>query len=168
MRDPTGKQGRPFSCLTTRARDPMPVTNAHVASIFAEMADLLEIQGANPFRVRAYRTAAQTVSGLTRRVADMVEAGEDLSALPGIGDDLAGKIAEIVRSGTLAQLTQLETDVSPELARMLRIPGLGPKRVAALHGALGIDSLDQLAAAAVAGRITEVEGFGDKTQQKIL
>ncbi len=146
----------------------MPATNRDVATIFEELADLLEIQGANPFRVRAYRGAARTVSSLPRSVADLVSEGADLTELSGIGKDLAAKVTEIVDTGTLAQLTDLKKEVSPELAMMLRIPGLGPKRVATLRAELGIDTLEKLEEAAASGRIAHIEGFGQKTQQKIL
>ena len=86
----------------------MPVQNSDVAAIFDKVADLLEIEGANPFRVRAYRNAARAVSGLARNVSDMVASEKDLTELPGIGKDLAGKIREIVETGSLAQLEELE------------------------------------------------------------
>ncbi len=77
----------------------MPIQNAEIAGLLSQEAELLEIQGANPFRVRAYRRAAQTIDALPRSVANLIAGGEDLTALPGIGEDLAGKIAEIVRTG---------------------------------------------------------------------
>jgi DNA polymerase (family 10) len=104
----------------------MPVRNAEIADLFDRMAALLESQGANPFRVRAYRNAARTVSGLPRSVADMLAAEEELSKLPGIGKDLAEKIAEIVDTRHLAAL---EEEVPAELVDLTRLPGLGPKRV---------------------------------------
>ena len=85
----------------------MPVHNADIAEIFSELADLLEIQEANPFRVRAYRNAAQTVAGLPRDAADMLRDHEDLTELPGIGDDLAGKIGQIIDTGRLDVLALL-------------------------------------------------------------
>ena len=146
----------------------MPVTNSDVASIFEQVADLLDIQGANEFRVRSYRTAAQTISSLSRSVTDIVEAGDDLTGISGIGDDLAGKITEIVETGSLDQLQDLEQEVPPDLAEMLRLPALGPKRVATLREELEIDAMEKLEEAAVSGRISEVEGFGEKTREKIL
>jgi DNA polymerase (family 10) len=82
----------------------MPVQNSDVSDIFNKMADLLGIEGANPFRVRAYRDAARVISGLPRNVSDMIKSEKDLAELPGIGKDLAGKIKEIAESGSLAQL----------------------------------------------------------------
>jgi DNA polymerase (family 10) len=146
----------------------LPVHNADIAEIFNKVADLLEIEGANQFRVRAYRNAARTVESLSRRVADMLEDGEDLTELSGIGEDLAGKIKEIVETGTLDQLAEIEDRTSPELADLLDISGLGPKRVKALHDELGITTLDDLEKAAHSGKIRDIEGFGEKTEKKIL
>jgi DNA polymerase (family 10) len=144
------------------------VTNSEIADIFREVADILEIQGANPFRVRAYRTAARTVSALGRNVADMINAGEDLTELQGIGEDLAGKIEEIVETGSLEQLEHLKNETSPELAKLLEIEELGPKRVRQLHEALGVNTLKELEEAAEADKIERLEGFGSVLQEKIL
>jgi len=146
----------------------MPVTNAQVSRTLEQMADLLEIQGANVFRVRAYRNAARTIGELAERVATMLDRGEDLSELPGIGKDLAGKIAEIVRTGRLTALEALEKEVPGELADLMRLPGLGPKRVAALHEKLGIDSFGDLRKAAKAGKISGLPGFGAKTEKRLI
>ena len=146
----------------------MPVHNADVAAIFDEVADLLDIEGANRFRVRAYRNAARTIGQLSQPVADLVAEGKDLSELPDVGDDLAGKIEEIVETGTLTLLDELEQQTAPALADLMRIPGLGPKRVRALHEALGITSAEELKRTAEAGRVREVEGFGEKLEQTIL
>jgi DNA polymerase (family 10) len=110
----------------------MPVLNSDVARIFNRVADLLEIESENPYRVRAYRNAARTVTGLPRGVSDMVDAGEALDDLPGIGKDLAGKIREIVDTGTLSQLEEIEEKTPPELSELMKIPGLGAKKVHAL------------------------------------
>ncbi|MEO8654477.1 MAG: DNA polymerase/3'-5' exonuclease PolX [Ramlibacter sp.] len=146
----------------------MPVVNADVAAVFNQIADLLEVQGANPFRIRAYRNAARNVSELGGSVAEMLSRGEDLDALPGIGADLAGKIAEIVASGTCQQLESLRKEVPPAITELLAIPRLGPKRVRALHHELGVQTLPQLLTAAREGRISQVPGFGPKMQQQIL
>ncbi len=146
----------------------MPVRNAEIADLFDRMATLLEIQGANPFRVRAYRNAAQTLRGLPRRVADMLAEEEDLSRLPGIGKDLAGKIAELVDTGHFVALEELEKEVPAGLVELTRLAGLGPKRVRVLHEELGIRDLTELERAARKGRIRELAGFGVKTEQRIL
>lgn len=146
----------------------MPVHNEEIALIFDELADLLEIEEANPFRVRAYRNAARTVRSLGRELAQMVADGEELTALPGIGKDLAAKIREILATGHAAALDQLHSEVPATLEALLKIPGLGPKRVKALYHELHIESLPQLEAAARSGKLRQLEGFGEKTEQKIL
>jgi DNA polymerase (family 10) len=146
----------------------MPVVNSDVARIFNQMADLLEIDAANPFRVRAYRNAARTLSSLGKSVSEMVEKGEDLSELPGIGEDLAGKIREIVETGSLSQLEEVEEKTPAELSKLMKIPGLGPKRVGLLHKELGISSIEDLQKRAEEKKIGELKGFGKKTEATIL
>ncbi len=146
----------------------MPVHNSDVADKFNRVADLLDIKGENEYRIRAYRNAAQTISGLSRSVVESVEKGEDLSELSGIGKDLAGKIEEIVKTGELEQLRQLEREVPTGLRQLLSIEDLGPKRVKKLHEEIGIKSIEDLEKAAKAGKIQNMEGFGKKTTQKIL
>lgn len=146
----------------------MTAHNADVAAIFEEIADLLEIENANPFRVRAYRTAARVIGDLNREVSDLLAQGADLTELPGIGEDLAAKIQEIVTSGTSAMLVKLRKRTPPALIELLKLPGLGPKKVKTLYQELDIHSLDQLARAARDGRIRNLHGFGAKTEAKIL
>ncbi len=146
----------------------MPVHNEDIAVIFEEMADLLEVEEANPFRVRAYRNAARTVRALGRELSEMLAAGRDLTELSGIGKDLAAKIAEIVATGHAEALDKLHKEVPAGLEALLRIPGLGPKRVKALYHDLHIKSVKQLESAAKRGRIRELPGFGAKTEQRIL
>lgn len=146
----------------------MPVVNAEIASQLDKLADLLAIEGANPFRVRAYRRAARLIGELPRNVADLLARGEDLDELPGIGRDLAYKIAVIARGGHLPMLDLLEHEVSPGVTALLALPGLGPKRVHLLHEKLGIDTLDKLAAAAKAGRLRSVPGVGPGIEVKVL
>lgn len=146
----------------------MPIQNSDVAEIFEKVADLLEIEGENRFRVRAYRDAARTVGGHSRSVAEMVEGGENLTELPGIGKDLAGKIREIVETGTLSQAEELEKRTDPGLRELLGLPGLGRERVRELHESLGVRSLQELEEAARDGKISELPGFGKKTERNIL
>jgi DNA polymerase (family X) len=146
----------------------VPVLNSDVAEIFNRVADLLEIESSNAFRIRAYRNAARIIAGLQKRVSDMVEAGEALDDLPGIGKDLAGKIEEIVETGTLSQLEELEKRTPPELSEIMKIPGLGGKRVAVLHRELGVSGIQDLKERARKGQIRDLEGFGKKTEQNIL
>lgn len=146
----------------------MPVVNADVVAVFNEIADLLEVKGANVFRVRAYRNAARVLGGLRCNVKTMLENGEDLDALPGIGFDLAGKIAEVVNTGSCTLLNRLHAELPPAMGLLLKIPGMGPKRVQALHHDLGIQTLDDAHRAAEQDRVCKVHGFGKKLQQQIL
>jgi DNA polymerase/3'-5' exonuclease PolX len=146
----------------------MTVHNADIAAIFEEIAELLEIQNENPFRIRAYRNAARQVEGMGVALSELVARGEDLTALPGIGEDLAAKIREIVETSKCKALEKLRQQLPPTITELLRIPGLGPKRVRALHDRLKVKSVEQLAQAAQAGKIRELEGFGTKTEQTIL
>jgi DNA polymerase (family 10) len=146
----------------------MSVHNAEIAEMFSRLAELLEIQGANPFRIRAYRKAAQTIEGLPHSVTSMLAEGADLSELPGIGEDLAAKIQEIVETGHLALLEQVSSQLPGQLAELAKIPGLGPKRVKMLYDTLGIQDLKGLAKAARTGQIRQLHGFGAKTEENIL
>ncbi|HKJ70729.1 MAG TPA: DNA polymerase/3'-5' exonuclease PolX [Gammaproteobacteria bacterium] len=146
----------------------MAIHNAEIAERFERLADLLEVEGANPFRVRAYRNAARVIGGLSPSLSDLVADGADLSRYPGIGDDLADKIRTLVTTGDLPLLREVEGRVPAELSDLMHIKGLGPKRVKALYDGLGIDSLEDLEAAARSGRIRELEGFGAKTEQALL
>jgi DNA polymerase (family 10) len=142
--------------------------NPDIARVFDEVADLLEIQNANPFRVRAYRNAARTVRDFPEPIADLVRAGtKDLTEIPGIGEDLAGKITEIVNTGELKLRRQLAAKLPAGLLDLLRIPGLGPKRVRLLHKKLKVKSAADLAKALDAGKIQKLKGFGPKIEEKM-
>jgi DNA polymerase (family 10) len=145
----------------------MSVQNLAVAAIFEEIADRLAIQGANVFRVRAYGNAVRMLQGLGRDVRQMVERGEDLTALPGIGADLAGKIREIVETGKCALLDRLRREMPAAVTELLRVPGLGPKRVAALWHELDVQTPEQVLRAARDGRIRELPHFGEKMERQI-
>jgi DNA polymerase (family 10) len=140
--------------------------NPEVAQVFDEVADLLEIQGANPFRVRAYRNAARTIRDLSEPLTGMVNG--KLESLAGIGKDLAGKIVTILETGDLPLRQELRSQVPTGLRDLLRLPGLGPKRALTLHQQLHITSLDKLRHAAEKHRIGKLRGFGTKTEGKIL
>jgi DNA polymerase (family 10) len=146
----------------------MPIQNREIADIFERLADLLEIEEANNFRVRAYRNAARTVRDATPMMAELLDQGEDLSELPGIGDDLAGKIATIVETGSLPLLEDVESRTPRTLSSLMDIEGLGPKRTATLNRELDIESIDDLEAAARDGKVRELSGFGRKTEEKLL
>ncbi len=142
--------------------------NADIAAAFEEIADLLEIENANPFRVRAYRNAARVVGGLPREAAAMLAGGEDLAELPGIGKDLAGKIAELVKTGDTAVLQDLHRHTPQGLVELLRLPGLGPKKVRALHDQLHVETVAQLHRALKDGRVADLAGFGEQTEKRLL
>ncbi len=146
----------------------MPIHNADLATAFDEIADLLEIKGDNPFRIRAYRNAARIIGDMGEELHAKVEKGEDLTQLPGIGKDLAAKIGQMVITGRIAYLEELRQEMPAGLSDMLRLPGLGPKRVKTLYHDLKIQGVEQLAAAAKAGRIRELKGFGEKIEAGIL
>ena len=146
----------------------MPVHNADIAAVFEEIADRLEIQGANPFRIRAYRNAARTLGELPQEARALLEKGEDLTRLPGIGDDLAAKVREIVDTGRCSLLERLRRELPPAVTELLQIPGLGPKRVKALYHDLEVQTVEQLYRAARDGRIRALPGFGEKTELNIL
>jgi DNA polymerase (family X) len=146
----------------------MPIHNSDIAEIFDRVADLLDLSNADQFRIRAYRNAARTIASLSRRAADMVKHQEDLTQLPGIGKDLAGKIKEIVETGSLTRLKELESQVPAQLITLMKISDLGPRRVLTLHNKLGISAPDELEKFARNGRIRQLTGFGEKTEQKII
>ena len=146
----------------------MPVHNIDIANIFDEIADFLEIENENPFRIRAYRHAARTVRGLGSELKDMSAAGEDLTELPGIGKELAAKIHEILETGTAKALTKLQQRIPPSVTEILKLPNLGPKRVRILYHDLKITNLQELAKAARQGRIRTLEGFGEKIEKAVL
>ena len=143
--------------------------NAEIAHLFDELGDLLEIQGANSFRVRAYRNASRTIESLSESIETLAEQGVGaLTELPGIGEDLAKKIVVIVETGALPQLEEIRKQVPPVALKILRIPGLGPKKVATLLAELKVTTLEALKAAAEGGQIAALKGFGKKTAQMIL
>ncbi|MBD3392986.1 MAG: DNA polymerase/3'-5' exonuclease PolX [Chitinivibrionales bacterium] len=146
----------------------MAVLNTEIADTFSRIADLLDIRGENPYRVRAYRSAARTIGGLSENVSDMVESGENLTSLPGIGKDLAEKARTIVRTGALPQLEKLREEGGDGLIEMMHLPGVGPKKVKALHNKLDISSIEELEHAAREQRLRILDGFGEKTERAIL
>jgi DNA polymerase (family X) len=141
--------------------------NPDIARLFDEVADLLEIKDENPFRVRAYRNAARIVRDFPRPLADEVRRGGDLTEIPGIGVDLADKIATVVATGDLPLHRQLRTKLPAGLLDLLRIPGLGPKRVKLLYGKLKVRSAADLEKALAAGKVGSLKGFGPKMVQNI-
>ena len=120
------------------------MTNAEIAAAFEHVADLLEFKGENPFRVRAYRNAGRTIGDLGHSISDMVYSGEDLTAIEGIGKDLAEKLVTLVRTNRLPILDELLAEIPEGVLAMLRVPGLGPKRAAVLYHELHVTSLEEL------------------------
>ncbi|HEV2972219.1 MAG TPA: PHP domain-containing protein [Pirellulales bacterium] len=145
------------------------MTNSEIASAFEQIADLLEFQGANAFRVRAYRNAGRTLHDLSEPVERIV-ANHDrsLTDLSGIGADLAEKITTLVRTGTLPMLDELRGQVPESVLMLMRVPGLGPKKAAKLFRELDVKTLAELRAACETHRVQELEGFGAKTEAAIL
>jgi DNA polymerase (family 10) len=147
----------------------MAITNAEIGRRFLEVADLLEIEGANPFRVRAYRNAARVVAEHPERLDRIARRNpEALKELPGIGDDLAAKIVELSLTGRLDMLGRLAEVVPPGVAELMRVPGIGPRRARQLHEALNIRSVAQLERAVRAHKVRELPGFGERTETRLL
>lgn len=142
--------------------------NIEIVRILDEVADLLEIQQANPFRVRAYRNAVRTINAHASPLRKLVEQGADLTELPSIGKGLADNIRELVESGRLTMLDEMAAEVPPGLVELMRLPGVGPKKARKLWDELGVESIDDLEEVAGEGRVAELSGFGPKTQDRIL
>jgi DNA polymerase (family 10) len=143
------------------------MTKDDVAAALDEIGTLLQLKGENDFRVRAYTNAARALSQLEGDIAALVRDGQ-LSSVRGIGDSMVEKVSELLATGRLKYLDDLRATVPAGLVEMLRLPGVGPKKVKALHDELGIDTIDKLKAACEAGTVADLKGFGAKTQQKIL
>ncbi len=140
---------------------------ARIAQVLDEMGTMLEINGENPFRCRAYHTAAQSLVNLPDELSQMIADGR-LAEVPGIGETMHAKIVQLATTGQLPAYEELRRRTPPGLVALLRVPGLGPKKIKALHEELKIESLADLRAAAESGRIAALKGFGDKTEKKIL
>jgi len=145
-----------------------PLSNRDIASVLYEIADLLEIKDDNPFRIRAYRNAAQLIGGWGEAISDMLAKNESLTTLPGIGKDLALKVRTIAETGTCDALETLHRELPSTLSLLLKIPGLGPKRVQTLYRHLDISTPERLHAAAKAGEIRALPGFGEKMEAALL
>src|ERR687892_2421853 len=132
--------------------------NLAIARIFAEIADLLEIKSENPFKIRAYRNASETIAHATEKLAYLNE--EQLRAIPGIGRDLASKIREIAETGEARYHQELLEQFPPTMLDLLHLQGVGPKTVALLYTELSIRTLDDLERAARDGRLRGLKGMG--------
>src|SRR3954447_23846955 len=140
---------------------------ARITQVLDEMGTLLELRGENPFRCRAYHTAAQALMNLPDELSKMIADGR-LAETPGIGETMYAKIVQLATTGQLPSYDELRRKTPPGLVALLRVPGLGPKKILTLHETLKIESLADLRAAAEAGKIAGLKGFGAKTEAKIL
>ncbi|HHK43016.1 MAG TPA: DNA polymerase/3'-5' exonuclease PolX [Planctomycetaceae bacterium] len=148
---------------------PTPLNNAQIAEIFEQLADLLEFQNENPFRVRAYRNAARAIRDYPGSIAALARSDpRELEKIPGIGRHVAEKCAVIVETGRLPQLEELKKQIPASVLDLLRIPGMGPKKAAALYRELHIETLDDLKKACESHRVQKLKGFGAKTEEAIL
>ena len=138
-----------------------------IAEILVEIGTLLELKGENPFKTRAYTNAARALESLTEPL-DKLIAEKRLGDIPGIGEAIEKKVTELFTSGRLPYYEELKASVAPGLVEMLGIPGMGPKKVKALHDKLGVQSIAELETACKDGKVAVLDGFGEKTQAKIL
>ncbi|MGD0654231.1 MAG: DNA polymerase/3'-5' exonuclease PolX [Thermoguttaceae bacterium] len=145
------------------------MTNVEISAVFDHIADLLEFQGANPFRVRAYRNAARTIHDLPESAAEILsDPNRSLTDIEGIGKDLAEKITTLVQTGSLTMLDELLAEIPESVLAILRVPGLGPKRAAILFHELNVANIEQLREACQQHRVRELKGFGAKSEEAIL
>ena len=144
------------------------MTKNEIADVLAEIGTLLELKGENPFKVRAYQTGARALEAIEDDELARLIAEEKLETVKGIGEALAQKITELHTTGRLGFFDKLKASIEPGLEEMLQIPGLGPKKIRALHDKLSIADIAALTAACTDGRVAALDGFGEKTQEKIL
>jgi len=146
----------------------MALTNSSIAEAFDRVADLLEIDGNNVFRIRAYRNAARVIENWPASLAEMIRKNEKLPKMPGLGFDLQGKVVELVSSGRLSVLEEMKKKFPGQIFELLTIPNVGPKRVRQLRDELKIDSIDKLKKAAEQHQLKKLHGFSDKLENKII
>jgi len=144
------------------------MTNAEIAAVLDQVADLLEFKGENPFRVRAYRNAARTLGDLPRSISEMLQRDQPLTEIGGVGKDLAEKVTTLVNTGRLPLLDELQAEIPQSVLAIMRVPGLGPKRAATIYRELNVASLEELQTACEEHRVRELKGFGAKTEAAIL
>jgi DNA polymerase (family 10) len=144
------------------------VTKNEIADVLSEIATLLELKGENPFKVRAYQMGARALEAIEESELARLIANEELRTVKGIGEALGQKISELHTTGRLEFFEKLKATVEPGLVEMLQIPGLGPKKIRALRDKLSIVDIAGLTLACNDGRVAALDGFGEKTQEKIL
>ncbi len=142
--------------------------NTAIAKVFQDIADLLELKGENPFKIRAYHRAARTIEHLSKEIQIMLEEGEDLKNIPGVGEAIAKKTTELITTGKLGYYEDLKAEFPEGITSLLEIPGIGPKVAKRLSTELGIRSVDELEQAIKDGRVAEMFRLGDKTADNIL
>lgn len=147
--------------------DPEKFTNQQLAEVFQLIAELLEIKGEVIYKILAYRKAADSLNNLGRDVHDIWEEGQ-LTEIPGVGKAISEKIDELLRTGQLEFLEKLKSEVPPSLAELLQVPDLGPKKVALFWREVGITNLAELEKAALAGKLRDLPGMGEKSEAKII
>lgn len=144
------------------------LSNQKIADTFEQLADLLEFTGANPFRLKAYRNGARTIREWNESIDSLVKAEADLTAIDGIGKGVAEKCRELIETGSLKQLDEILESVPQTVLDLMKVPKLGPKKAATLFNELKISNLTELRAACEAGKVRQLSGFGEKTEQAIL
>ncbi len=144
------------------------MTKNEIADVLEEIGLLLELKGENPFKIRAYQAGARALEALEAAELERLIAAGELGTIKGFGDALVQKITELHATGRLEFHEKLKASIAPGLVEMLSIPGLGPKKIRALHAKLGIADIAGLTAACTDGRVAQLDGFGEKSQEKIL
>jgi DNA polymerase (family 10) len=146
----------------------VPIKNTAIAKVFQDMADLLELKGENVFKIRAYQRAARAIEYLPKEIEIMLEEGDDLQAIPGVGEAIAKKTIELVNTGKLSAYEELKAEFPEGITTLLEIPGIGPKTANRLSAELDIKSVDELEQAIKDGRVAGLFRLGDKTADNIL
>ena len=144
------------------------MTNAEIAQVFNEIADLLEMKGENQFKIRAYRQAAMTIKKLPATVELMVRNGEPLEEIPGVGEAIAEKITDLVTTGHIKLHDELRSQFPEGIIQMLQIPGVGPKTVMRLYTELGVRNVDELEQALREGRVAGLHRMGEGAARRIM
>lgn len=142
--------------------------NAAIAKVFQDIADLLELKGENTFKIRAYQKAARAIEHSPREIEQMVKEGADLKEIPGVGDAIAKKTVELVTTGRLHYYDELRAEFPEGISDLLDIPGVGPKIAVRLGSELGVQSVDDLEAAVLDGRVATMPRLSDKVAENIL
>jgi len=144
------------------------VKNSDIAKVFQDIADLLELKGESPFKIRAYQKAAHAIGHLPTEIEQMMKDGSDLKSIPGVGEAIAKKTAELVTTGKLRYYEEMRAEFPEGISALLDIPGVGPKIALRLSSELGIQSIEDLEAALIDGRVAGLPRLGEKVVENIL